>query len=134
MEYSSVQLNDLPEEILLITLKKLHNFEVLYSLIGANGRLNEIAHDSIFTRHVSLRYISDDLTRPLPNPVLNHFCSQVLPDLHHEIKWLDLESSSIERILLATNYPNLYGIGLYNTDIKTIQSFCTGEMFNTIFY
>ncbi|CAF4381930.1 unnamed protein product, partial [Rotaria sp. Silwood2] len=41
--------------------------------------------------------------------MLDRFCLQILPEIHYKIKWLDLESSSMERILLATNYPNLYG-------------------------
>ncbi|CAF4563734.1 unnamed protein product, partial [Rotaria magnacalcarata] len=32
MEYTCVQLNDLPDEVLMIILKKLANMEVLYSL------------------------------------------------------------------------------------------------------
>jgi hypothetical protein len=40
MKRSLVQLNDLPDEILMIILKKLDNDQVLYSLIGVNKRLN----------------------------------------------------------------------------------------------
>jgi hypothetical protein len=49
MEYSCIQLNDLPDEILMIILKKLNNLEILYSLIGVNKRSNKIVHDTIFT-------------------------------------------------------------------------------------
>jgi hypothetical protein len=34
MKYSFTQSNDLPDEILMIILRKLHYDEVLYSLIG----------------------------------------------------------------------------------------------------
>ena len=117
MEHSSVELNDLPDEILMIILKKLSNVEVLYSLIGVNKRLNTIVHDSIFTNCLTLmRCFSDDSIYPLPDPILDRFCLQILPEIHHKIKWLNLESSSMKRILLATNYPNLYGLGLYDID------------------
>ncbi|CAF4937950.1 unnamed protein product, partial [Rotaria sp. Silwood2] len=53
MEHSSIQLNDLPDEIIIIILKKLHNSEVLYSLIGVNKRLHRIANDSIFTSNLT---------------------------------------------------------------------------------
>ncbi|CAF4574058.1 unnamed protein product [Rotaria sp. Silwood2] len=56
-----------------------------------------------------------------PDPILDRFCLQILPEIHHKIKWLNLESSSIERILV-TNYPNLYGLGLYDVEIETALS------------
>ncbi|CAF4642625.1 unnamed protein product [Rotaria sp. Silwood2] len=128
MEYSFIQLNDLPDEILIIILKKILNLEVLYSLIGVNHRLNTIAHDSIFTSHLTLmRYFSDDSIYPLSDPTLNRFCLQILPEIHHKIKWLDLESSSMERILLTTNYPNLCGLGLYNISIEKALSLFIDE-------
>jgi hypothetical protein len=61
MEHSSVELNDLPDEILMIILKKFYNVQILYSLIGVSQRLNTIIHDPIFTSHLTLiRCISDD--------------------------------------------------------------------------
>src|SRR5690349_20829140 len=110
MEYSCVQLNDLPDEILLIIFKKLANIEVLYSLIGVNKRLNKIAHDFVFTNHLALlTSTSDGFVYSLRYLILDRFCLHILPKIHQKIKWLDLESRSMERILLATNYPNLCG-------------------------
>jgi hypothetical protein len=31
--------------------------------------------------------------------------------------WLDLESASMDRILLATNWLNIYGVGFYGIDL-----------------
>ncbi|CAF0910860.1 unnamed protein product [Rotaria sordida] len=117
MKYSFIQLNNLPDEILLIILKNLHNVEVLDSLIGVNKRLNTIAYDSIFTNHLTL-YFMDKRISSLPDPMLDRFCLQILPEIHHKIKWLNLESTSMERILLAINYPNLHGLGLYGIDVE----------------
>ncbi|CAF4661927.1 unnamed protein product [Rotaria sp. Silwood2] len=128
MKYSFIQLNDLPDEVLLIILKNFHNVEVLDSLIGVNKRLNIIAHDSIFTNHLTL-YFLDNCISPLPDPMLDRFCLQILPEIHHKIKWLNLESTSMERILLATNYPNLYGLGLYGIDVEKALSLFNGKLF-----
>ncbi|CAF5080603.1 unnamed protein product, partial [Rotaria sp. Silwood1] len=57
-------------------------------------------------------YLNDYIYR-LPDPILNQFCSHILSKIHHKIKWLILESLSMARILLSTNYPNLNGLGLY---------------------
>ncbi|CAF4149300.1 unnamed protein product, partial [Rotaria magnacalcarata] len=60
---------------------------------------------------------------PLPNPMLDRFCFKILPEIHHKIRWLKLKSLSMKRILLATNYPNLYGLGLYELAEEITMSF-----------
>ncbi|CAF0988982.1 unnamed protein product [Rotaria magnacalcarata] len=130
MENSCVQLNDLPDEILVIILKKLAKVEVLYSLFDVNKRLNKISHDTVFTNDLpTLMSASDDLIYSLPDQILDRFCSYILPKIHEKIEWLHLESRSMERILLATNYPNLYGISLHNIQPKTAINLFTGRIF-----
>ncbi|CAF3798493.1 unnamed protein product, partial [Rotaria sordida] len=117
MERLSVKLNDLSDEILLLIFKKLDNTEVLYSFIGVNKRFNKLVHDSIFTNHLTMtRCSSNGSFDRLDNQILDRFCSQILPSVHHKIKWLDIESSSMEDVLLCTSYPNLCGLGLYNIE------------------
>ena len=129
MECACIHLNDLPDEILLIIFKKLANAEVLYSLTGVNKRFNKIVYDPIFTSSVTLlRRLFRDFISPLPWQILDRFCLQTLPEIHHNIKWLNIESSSIERVLLCTNYPNLSGLGLYNLDIGKTKQLFTGKI------
>jgi hypothetical protein len=131
MEYSFIQLNDLPDEILMIIFKKLHNIEVLYSLIGINKRLDTIVLDSIFTRNLTITRPFNGLNQ-LPDAVLDRFCLEILPKIHHKIEWIDVESSSIERILLLTNYPNLNGLGLYDLTSERARDLFTGKIFSTL--
>ncbi|CAF5091070.1 unnamed protein product [Rotaria magnacalcarata] len=114
MEGSLIQLNDLPDEILLIILKKLDNIEVLYSFIGVNKQLDQLVHGSIFTKCLTMGRRSTDSYYRLNGSVFERFCSQILPKIHHKVEWLNLESSTMKDILLCTSYPNLYGLGLYN--------------------
>ncbi|CAF3806548.1 unnamed protein product [Rotaria sp. Silwood1] len=120
MHNSLIHLPDLPDEILLIIFKKLNNVELLYSLTNVNKRLQKIVHDSIFTSHLTLlHYFSKDYIYPLLDPIVDRFCLHILPEIYHKIKWLNLESLTMERILRSTNYPNLYGLGLYNIPNET---------------
>src|SRR5438132_687495 len=116
MEYSCVGLNDLPDEVLMIIFKKLNNFEVLYSLHDVNQRLNKIIQDSTFTNRLSfVKWCLHNFIDVFHSDMIfNRFCLQILPSIHDKIKWLDLESSSMKNILHAADYPNLYGLGLYN--------------------
>ncbi|CAF3736225.1 unnamed protein product [Rotaria socialis] len=129
MEYSCVELNDLPDEILLIILKKLDNLEVLYSLQGVNERLNEIIRDPTCTSHLTFVKWSpkEFINKFSSNVIFDRVCLQILPEISMKIKWLDLESSSMKQILHSTDYPNLNGLGLYNVERETSRSLFTGK-------
>lgn len=129
MKSSCVELNDLPDEILLIIFKKLNNVEVLYSFLGVNQRLNKIMHDPIFTNHLSFLDCSlNKLINQFPSHVIrNRYCFQILPEVSMKIKRLDLEPSSMKRILRAADYPHLSRLGLYGIRINTTRSLLTGK-------
>ncbi len=131
MKSSCVELNDLPDEILIYILKKLANAEVLYSLSGVNKRLNKIIHDSVFINDLFLLMsTSNDLVYSLSDLILDRFCSYILPKIHQKIQWLHLESLSMERILRATNYPNLSGIALFNIQVERVVQLFSGKIFD----
>ncbi|CAF1589247.1 unnamed protein product [Rotaria magnacalcarata] len=129
MKHSCVELSDLPDEILLIIFKNLDNLEVLYSFEGVNERLNKIIHDPIFTRHLNfLKWSSNKLMNKFSSNVIHdRFCLQILPEISTKIKWLDLESSSMKYILHAADYPNLFGLGVYNIEKQTAGYLFTDE-------
>jgi hypothetical protein len=132
MKYPCLQLTDLPDEILLIIFKKVDNVVLLYSLFGVNKRLNKILYDPIFTSHLNLQnpYLENlNSIHGPPRPIVNRFCLQILPKIHHKAKWLHLESSSMARFLLCTNYPNLNGLGLYNLELEKAKHLFTSKIF-----
>ncbi|CAF4410268.1 unnamed protein product [Rotaria sp. Silwood2] len=128
--YSSVQLNDLPDEIIFFILKKLNKLDVLYSFIGVNKRFNRIVRESIFTHKLTLfNYLSCDCIYPLSDLMLDRYCLQILPKIGHKIKWLDLEPLSMQRILLSVNYPNVFGFGIYNIEKQAVLNLFNGKVF-----
>ncbi|CAF3269139.1 unnamed protein product [Rotaria sp. Silwood2] len=137
---SSVQLTDLPDEILMMIFKKFDNITLLYSLSDVNIRLNKIVYGFIFTnrltllifvpiRLIKLTSLSIYYVYSLPRLILDRYCLHILPKIHENVTWLDLESSSMERILLATNYPNLSGIALYNIQLECAIHIFSGKIF-----
>ncbi|CAF1368374.1 unnamed protein product [Rotaria sordida] len=145
MKPSSLQLTDLPDEIVTMIFKKLDNITLLYYLSDVNIHLNRIVYDFIFTnrltllsfvpiRFIKLTSLSINYIYPLPDPILDRFCLHILPKIHQKVKWLDLEPLSMERILLATNYPNLSGIALYNIQIeRAINLFFDERLFSSTY-
>jgi hypothetical protein len=129
MEYSCIELNNLPDEILLIIFKKLDNIDVLYSFHDVNKQLNQIVRDPIFTSSLNfVKWSSNKFINKLSsNVMLDRFRLQILPDISIKIKWLYLESSTVKRILNAADYPNLYGLGLYNRTEKTARRLFIGK-------
>ncbi|CAF3743704.1 unnamed protein product [Rotaria socialis] len=121
MEHLFSPLMYLPDEILMIILSNLHNMDVLYSLIGVNNRLDQIARDPYFTTQLALiKYNSSRvLTSSLSDLVLHRFCLHILPQICYKVKWFKLETLSMERILLAANYPNLNRLDILIMDQET---------------
>ncbi|CAF0974837.1 unnamed protein product [Rotaria sordida] len=133
MECLRVELFDLPDEIFLMIFKKLENVEILYSLMDVNMRFNQIVSDSIFTTQITLmkQRSSMELTSSLPNIVLDRFCLRILPKIHDNIKWLKLETLSMERILLAANnYSNLCQLDIFIMNKETDMHLFTGKLFD----
>ncbi len=58
MKHSTVQLVNLPDEILMKIFMNLNNVQVLYSLMGINNRLDKILCDPIFASRLSLVNVS----------------------------------------------------------------------------
>ncbi|CAF1395599.1 unnamed protein product, partial [Rotaria sordida] len=128
MKQSLVELNDLPDEILIMILRNLPTYEAIYTFIGLNKRFNRLVHDSTFTNRLTLMtYKWEHFIGALPDRMLDQFCIQILPKVHHKIQWLELESSSMNRVLLATDYPNLYGLSLYNLNTKQAKQLFSGR-------
>ncbi|CAF1683419.1 unnamed protein product [Rotaria sp. Silwood1] len=124
----------------MIIFKKFDNATLLYSLLGVNKRLNKILHNSMFTNRLTLlrctpihlivfKSLSSHFIYPLVDGILDRFRTQILPEIHDKIEWLDLESSSMERILLATNYPNLSGLTLYNIQVERVMHLFSGKSY-----
>jgi len=113
MEDSCIQLEDIPDEILLIIFENLDNYHVLYSFMGLNQRLDRILSDRIFTRNLTLIKSIDNSSYRVTDTILDRFCLEILPQINDKIERLNIESSFIDRIL-STNYPNLNTLNLYD--------------------
>ena len=124
----SIQLLDLPDELIVMILKKLNNIEVLHSLMGINRRLDGILFDSIFTRNLTLVRRSDKEISPLADEMLERFCLEILPKIHEKIECLTVEPLSMERIFLIDNYPNLFKLGLVNISWEELLRLLDGKI------
>jgi hypothetical protein len=108
MNRSNVHLLDLPDEILLIILNKLNNMDVLYSLLDTNnGRLNILAQGNTFTNILKFVTIDD-------NSIIDRFCIDILPRIRRNVKCFIFDPIFMERILLATDYPNLTELKIHH--------------------
>ncbi|CAF3421382.1 unnamed protein product, partial [Rotaria sp. Silwood2] len=76
----------------------------------------------MFTNNLTLYwYESNDSIDRLTNSILDRFCWEILPKIDHKIKWLTLDSLLIKRVVRSGNYPNLYGLSIYNIDMETVS-------------
>ena len=118
MNRSSVDLLDLPNEMLLHIFKKLDNIDVLYSLVGVNNdRLDRISREETFSNTLNFASILPDIT------IVDRFCDYILPRIHSNLKCLIVEATYMERILLTTHYPNLTELKLLHSERDTLRYF-----------
>ena len=116
----------LPEEILLIILKKMNNLNVLYSLFGINERIHAIVSDQEFTKHLSFKLPFISSSYPITDTVLDRFVHEILPNINDKIERLDVDSSIMDRIIYTTYYRNLKTLGLYNVSTNIASNiFCS---------
>jgi len=128
MSRSNVQFLDIPNEILLIIFKKLDNIDVLYSFFGINDeRLDILAQEKIFTNTLSFVSTLTDDSYSIPDTILNRFCLDILPRIHHNVKCLILESSYMGRFLHATDYPYLTKLKFFNFNQDIASTYFTGK-------
>jgi len=130
-----MKLLDLPNEILLLILKKLNNIDVLYSMFGVNDQqLDILLSANTFTNTLNfvLTTTNDDITS-LPDGIVNRLCKNVLPKIDQTIKYLILDSLSMKIILQAANYPNLTQLKLFNFNDKIVEEYFKGKYSSRIF-
>ncbi|CAF3478543.1 unnamed protein product [Rotaria sp. Silwood2] len=70
--------------------------------------------------------LTDDIFS-ITDPILNRFCINILPKIHYNVKSLILDSISMEKILLAGDYPNLTQLKLFNFNGKIVSRYFTCE-------
>lgn len=124
---------NLPAEIIFAIWNNLSNIDVLYAFTGVNRRFNHLVRDDTLTR--SLVLLSDDseqFPRPLPSPILDRFCVEVLPAIHDRVQSLTLEPISMERILSAGSYPRLHQLTLKNVDADVARRYFAGNESNVV--
>ena len=87
MNHSRLQVMDLPDELLLIILKKLDTVDALLSWMGSVVRLDQIVRDPSFTAEIDLIKLNNDERCAQVDTWIDRFCSDILPAIHHQIKF-----------------------------------------------
>jgi hypothetical protein len=122
-----IRLLDLPNEILLIILKKLDNINVLYSFIDIGvERLELLAQSEIFTNTINLTSTDSGHICSVNNSILDRFCIDILPQIQCSIRYLIVEATAMERLALTDDYPNLTKLKIFQFN-KVVSHYFTGN-------
>ncbi|CAF3344939.1 unnamed protein product [Rotaria sp. Silwood2] len=129
---STVNILDLSDEILLIILKNLNNFDVLYSLVGVNKKLDNMACDINFTRNVDLIMLPSNRENDCKtNVILGRVFMHILPRIHDKVECLTIQGCFLQRLLLAGNYLNLRKLTLINLELKMASYVFNGMLIDS---
>jgi hypothetical protein len=130
MDNSTISILDLSDEILLTIFKKLHNVDLLYSLTGINKKLDRVACDSSLTQCVDLTTVPlYGMSDSRMNAIIDRFCTDIFPRIHHSMESLIVQASIFQRILNVNNYPNLRKLTLVNLELTMAL-----QMFNSMLF
>lgn len=128
MDHSTtITLLDLPDEILLMILKKLDNIDVLYSFLGVNMKLDRFARSMIFTK--SLNFTKESCNEDNSSK-FNRFCINILPQIEQNVQSITLDASLLERVLYIIDYPQLRKITLTNLRLELASRLMNGMFFS----
>ena len=128
---SQLNLLALPDETLLMILNELPMVDVLYSLADVNRRLNRLAHDSLYIRHLDLTGLATIHSRwnplfPTDQYVASRMCEKILPRIHDQVHQLTVEPYAMNAILATVNYPQLYSLSLRDFHDEVLHHCLTG--------
>jgi hypothetical protein len=113
---------DLPNEILFYIFKKLNNIDVFNSLFNINNRrIENLIREKNFSETLNFAIIDNQTT-------IDQFCRSILPHIQNNVKCLIVESTSIEHILLASDYANLNELKLYNFQQENFRGYITSKI------
>jgi hypothetical protein len=111
MKHRSIHLLDLPDELLLIIMKKLKHNDILYSLLGVNKRLDRLAGSKSNTDVINFTSMSSTAGYiRMDHELLDRFCFYIMPRICHNVIILVLDHWSMKRVLLACKYSILRSI------------------------
>jgi hypothetical protein len=128
MNRSTINITDLPDEMILTIWNKLNKFDVLYSFLGVNKRFDRMVRDAAYTRSVEfINNQSKNGNCSLLDPILDRFCFYILPQIYQSVECLTLEPLSMERILRASGYPHLRKLTLTKFDQESVLRYITGK-------
>lgn len=129
MKKRTIDLLDLPDEILLIIFNKLGSFDVLYSLLNSTQRLDRIARN-IYSKSINFSIeFSDGQVCPIDSAKLDRFYIEILPEIHDRIQMMTLEGTNVEHIL-SSQFPNLHTLVLVGFSPDILLNYFQGKLQN----
>ncbi|CAF3336829.1 unnamed protein product [Rotaria socialis] len=124
---------DLPDEILLAILNKLNTTDVFHSLVDVNQQFDRLTLDYLHVRNIDMTDTMTinslyDQTSSIDTKILSKICEKVLPRIHHQVYKLTIEQYSMQHIILAANYPQLYSLSLTNFQEEILYQSLTDDL------
>jgi hypothetical protein len=124
---------DLPNEIILIIMKKLDMVDVLYSLVNVTQRFDHLVFNPTYIRTLDItclrRELFPDRIYSTDSHVLERICQNIIPRINHQVNELITDQHSIERVLHTADYPQLHSLSLIDIDENFLLNLFQGKLF-----
>ncbi|CAM4847756.1 unnamed protein product [Rotaria magnacalcarata] len=134
MSRVNINIMDLPDEMILAIWNKLSKIDVLYSFVGVHQRFNRLVFDKAYIQSIELINLNSKHKHLMTAPILDRFCSYILPQAHQFVESLTLESISMERVLSVGTYHHIRKLTIIKIDQEfALRHFTDESPFTEIF-
>ncbi|CAF4713087.1 unnamed protein product, partial [Rotaria socialis] len=104
--------------------------DVFHSLVDVNQQFDRLALHYLYVRNIDMTDTMTitslyDQTSSINTKILSKISEKVLPRIHHQVYKLTIEQYSMQRIILAANYPQLYCLSLINFQKEILYQYLT---------
>ena len=126
---NSMNILDLPDEMLCAILKKLSMVDVFYSVVDVNERFDRLALHSLDVHHLDfvVKPLVKHYSSSIDDQLLDEICKRILPRIWNDVYKLIVEPLALERVLGIAHYPHLYSLSLINFPAETLLSQLSGK-------
>ena len=130
---NSINILDLPDEILQFIFHQLNLVDMFYSWVNVNERFDRLVLDPLHVQHLNFaikRFNGSGNLRY--TDILERICERVLPRINDKVIGLTLEPLSIEHVLSNVAYPQLRSLSFIDFQPEELSRYFASKSSQTL--
>ena len=124
---NSINILDLPDEVLQLIFHQLNLVDMFYSLVNVNERFDRLVLDPLHVHHLNFAVKTfNSSSHWTYKNILQRICEHILPRINDKVIELTLAPLSIEYVLSNVAYPQLRSLSFSNFEPEILSRYLSG--------